>query len=297
MKVPPKTALITGASSGLGAAFARALASEGCRCTLVARSTDRLRSLAEEIREAAHTGKAGSPNSRMPAPEVHTKAFSAAGDTGTPGIPAPEVHTADLARPEDLAAAAEIIEAERPELLVLNAGFGLPDPFAECAPGELSRMVNVHVHHVVRLLRAYLGKVSGPSAGSMVIVVASVAAFTPAPMAALYTATKRFQVELVRALAVGHPGTCFQVLCPGLVHTDFHRRMGHSRRDRPGMLPWWDADDVVRYSLKKLGSGKLIVVPGAPYRLLLILRALIPDPVYRAFMRRFSRFTPLEKGL
>ena len=297
MKVPPKTALITGASSGLGAAFARALASEGCRCTLVARSTDRLRSLAEEIREAAHAGKAGSPNSRMPAPEVHTKTVSAAGDTGTPGIPAPEVHTADLARPEGLAAAAEIIEAERPELLVLNAGFGLPDPFAECAPGELSRMVNVHVHHVVRLLRAYLGKAPGPSAPSMVIVVASAAAFTPAPMAALYTATKRFQVELVRALAVGHPGTCFQVLCPGLVHTDFHRRMGRSRRDRPGMLPWWDADDVVRYSLKKLGSGKLIVVPGAAYRFLLILRALIPDPVYRAFMRRFSRFTPLGKGL
>ena len=276
MKVLPNTALITGASSGLGAAFARALASGGCRCTLVARSTDRLKSLAEEIRKAARTGQAGSPSSETAAPEVHT---------------------ADLARPEGLSAAAEIIEAERPELLVLNAGFGLPDPFAECDPRELSRMVNVHVNQVVRLLRVYLGKASGPSAPSMVIVVASVAAFTPAPMAALYTATKRFQVELVRALAVGHPGTCFQVLCPGLVHTDFHRRMGHSRRDRPGVLPWWDAADVVRYSLKKLGSGKLIVVPGAAYRLLLILRAIVPDPMYRAFMRRFSRLTPLGKGI
>ena len=100
------------------------------------------------------------------------------------------MHTADLARPEGLSAAAEIIKAERPELLVLNAGFGLPDPFAECDPQKLSRMVNVHVNHVVRLLRVYLGKASGPSAPSMVIVVASVSAFTPAPTAALYTATK-----------------------------------------------------------------------------------------------------------
>lgn len=268
MKILPKSALITGASSGLGAAFARALSAAGCRCTLVARNTERLESLAGEI----------------------TAAGGARADTQ-----APVVCTADLAEPEGLGSVARLITDERPELLVLNAGFGLPEPFAECDPRELSRMLRVHVDHVVQLLRAYLKPPAWEL--SMVIVVASVAAFTPAPLAVLYTATKRFQVELVRALAIAHPGTYFQVLCPGLVSTDFHRRMGHTRGDRPGMLPWYNAADVVRHSLRKLGSRKLIVVPGLAYRLLLIFRGAIPDPLYRAFMRRFSRLTPLGEGI
>ena len=262
MKILPKTAWITGASSGLGAAFARALAAKGCRCTLVARSTDKLKSLAEEIA----------------------------------GTQRPAVHTADLAQLDDLNAVAQTIRSERPELLILNAGFGLPQPFAECDPHELTQMIRVHVDHVVLLLRAYLESSVREDAPSMVITVSSVAAFTPAPMAALYTATKRFQVELVRALAIGYPHTCFQVLCPGLVHTDFHHRMGQAIY-KPSIFPWCDADDVVRHSLDKLGSRKLIVVPGPIYRLMLLLRALLPDPVYRAFMRRFNRFTPLGKGL
>ena len=262
-KIIPKTAIITGASSGLGAAFARTLAAMGCHCTLVARSTDKLRSLAKEMG----------------------------------GTPWPAVHTADLTQPDDLKAIAEMITTQRPELLVLNAGFGLPQPFAECNPQELTQMTRVHVDHVVQLLRAYLATSAQGGCPSMVIVVASVAAFTPAPMAALYTATKRFQVELVRALAIGHPHTCFQVLCPGLVDTDFHQRIGQLPLHRPSLLPWWNADDVVRHSFHKLGSRKLIVVPGLAYRLVLLLRASIPDPLYRAFMRRFSHFTPLGKGL
>ena len=259
MKTLPKTALITGASSGLGADFAKILAAKGCQCTLVARSTDKLKSLAEEIGGA------------------------------------PAVHTADLAQPDDLNALAEMITAQRPELLVLNAGFGLPQPFAECAAQDLTQMIRVHVDHVVQLLRVYLA--AQASAPSMVIVVSSAAAFTPAPMAALYTATKRFQVELVRALAIGHPNTSFQVLCPGLVETEFHLKMGQGPTNRPSMMPWCISKDVVRHSLKKLGSNKLVVVPGLSYRLILLLRALFPDPLYRAFMRRFSRLTPLGKGL
>ena len=122
------------------------------------------------------------------------------------------MHTADLAQPDDLNAVAQTIRAERPELLILNAGFGLPQPFAECDPRELTQMIRVHVDHVVLLLRAYLESSVREDAPSMVITVSSVAAFTPAPMAALYTATKRFQVELVRALAIGYPHTRFQVL-------------------------------------------------------------------------------------
>ena len=210
MKTFPKTALITGASSGLGADFARILAAEGCHCTLVARSTDKLKSLAEEIG----------------------------------GTPSPAIRTADLAQPDDLKALAEMIIAQKLELLVLNAGFGLPQPFAECTPQNLTQMVRVHVDHVVQLLRAYLAAQAG--ARSMAVVVSSAAAFTPAPMAALYTATKRFQVELVRALAIGHPHTDFQVLCPGLVETEFHLKMGQGPSNLPGMMPWCISKDVVR---------------------------------------------------
>lgn len=83
------------------------------------------------------------------------------------------VCTADLAEPEGLGSAARLITDERPELLVLNAGFGLPEPFADCDPRELSRMLRVHVDHVVQLPRAYLKPPAWEL--SMVIVVPGLA--------------------------------------------------------------------------------------------------------------------------
>lgn len=257
VEISPDTAVITGASSGLGAAYARVLAARGYRCTLIARRGDRLGALAQELE------RAGTQQARP--------------------------YRADLSDPEELAQVAQMIATDRPTLLVINAGFGLPDPFYRCDPRDLTQMIRVHVDHVVQLLRAFLAPAPGDTTETSdkraVIVVASIAAFSPAPAPALYTSTKRFQVELVRALAIGHRGTAFQVLCPGFVRTEFHSRMGHSRSDRPGLLPWKDAASVVRYSLHKLRSGKVVVVPGLAYRMLLILRRAIPEALYRLVVR------------
>lgn len=254
----PDTAFITGASSGLGAAYTRLLTAGGYRCTLIARRSDRLEALARELERT--------------------------------GAPQPRLHRADLADPQQLAELARMVASERPNLLVINAGFGLPDAFYRCDPQDLTRMIRVHVDHVVQLLRAFLApapdRATEAPGSKAVIVVASIAAFSPAPAPALYTSTKRFQVELVRALAIGHRETAFQVLCPGFVHTEFHSRMGHSSSDRPRLLPWKDATSVARYSLRKLGSGPLVVVPGLAYRILLVLRRAIPEALYRAVVRR-----------
>ena len=258
VEISPDTAVITGASSGLGASYARVLAAGGYRCTLIARRSDRLQALAQELEHA--------------------------------GAPQPRPYRADLADPQELAQVAQMIAADRPKLLVINAGFGLADPFFRCDPRDLTQMIRVHVDHVVQLLRAFLASIPEgtvrASDGRAVIVVASIAAFSPAPAPALYTSTKRFQVELVRALAIGHREIAFQVLCPGFVRTEFHSRMGHSRADRPRLLPWNDAISVVRYSLRKLRSGKVVVVPGLAYRMLLILRRAIPEALYRLVVRR-----------
>lgn len=237
---PMKTALITGASSGLGAAFARRLAGQGFNLVLTARREERLAGLSAEL-TARHPGL---------------------------GV---TVLAADLATPEGQAAVEACI-AGLPdlELLINNAGFGLSTPFLATDIEKTISMVTVHVDASVRLTRAALPGMLARNRGA-VINVASVAAFFPFSGSVTYSATKAYLVAFSEALRTELAGRRVQVqaLCPGFFYSEFHdtpELTGFNRKMVPGFL-WGSAEAVVDASMGGLRRRKTVVVPGLLYRL------------------------------
>jgi short-subunit dehydrogenase len=256
------TALITGASSGIGAAFARALAARGYDLILVARRAERLERLAKELKAACGVSVEAMP--------------------------------ADLTREEDLAAVERRISAEpRLNLLVNNAGFGTRGRFFELDLESQDRMHRLHILATMRLTRAALAGMVARDRGG-VINVSSVAAFTASPGGVSYHATKawinHFTEALALELAAAGSQVRLQALCPGFTHTEFHDVMGVDKKVIPG--GWWMAPEaVVAASLRGLERGKLIVVPGLRYRLLASFMALTPGFLRRALVKAYARRT------
>jgi short-subunit dehydrogenase len=230
MPSPPfRTALITGASAGLGAEYARQLAAAGTGLILVARRQDRLEELARELREKH-------------AVTVDTL-------------------QADLSRNEGLGLVERrIAEDATLDLLVNNAGFGGRTGFVRGEIGDHLGMVRVHVEATVRLTRAALPGMIARGRGA-VINVASIAAFSPFS-GAMYSGTKAFLTMFSENLQaeVKDKGVFVQALCPGMTHTEFHAVADIDKAVVPKPL-WMTADKVVRISLGRLGRGA-ICVPG-----------------------------------
>ena len=254
------TALITGASSGIGAAFARALAARGHDLILVARRRDRLDELGAELMRA------------------HRVKIEAMG--------------ADLTAESDLSAVEEKIRRTHTlDLLVNNAGFGTRGRFWEADPAGQQQMHILHVMATMRLTQAALPGMVERSRGG-IINVSSVAGFAAAPGNASYGATKAWMNTFTEALALELRGAGsrvrVQALCPGFTYTEFHDVMGVDR----GLIPrgWWGpADRVVAESLRGLERGQLFVVPGLRYKLLVLAMTLIPRSVRHAAVRVYSR--------
>lgn len=229
-----RTALITGASSGIGAEFARQLAARGYSPILVGRRADRLADVAAEIKAKY--------------------AITA------------EPLVADLEQDADVRAVAERI-AGLPalDLLVNNAGFGIGRPFAEADLAGQLAMLKVHVVAPNHLARAALpGMIARGSGG--IINVASLMAFMAVPTNVNYCATKAYLTTFSRALAaeVRRSGVKVQALCPGLTITEFHGRSAQSGTDheRFPRFAWSSAQTVVAASLRALDRGQVICVPG-----------------------------------
>jgi short-subunit dehydrogenase len=255
-----RTALITGASAGLGAEYARRLAAAGTDLVLVARRLDRLDDLARELRE-----KHG----------VTVETIRA------------DLSTADgIDRVEHCIAGNETLD-----LLVNNAGFGGgPGPFAEREAGRHSGMVRVHVTAAVRLSRAALPGMIARGRGG-VINVASIAAFSPFS-GAMYSGTKAFLVmfsENLRSELRG-TGVSVQALCPGMTHTEFHEVAGIDKAIVPKPF-WMTAAEVVRISLRRLGRGA-VCVPGWKNK---VIAFLMRCPLTLAGVRAFSRLPAVRK--
>ncbi len=226
-----RMAVVTGASSGIGASFAGNLP-ESTGLLLVGRNGARL----EELRSR------------------HARAGRAV-----------ETLTLDLASADERRALIERAEALKVDLLINNAGIGAFGPFLENDPAAELGMVAVNVTAVVDLTRALLpgmiehaGK-SGNRAG--LIIVSSVVAFTPVPMFATYAATKAFELSFAEALAdeVRHAPVDVLALCPGATRTEFFNRAGMAdsvlrRAEEP--------DDVARKALRALGRQRVLVSPG-----------------------------------
>ena len=251
----PGWAVITGASSGIGAEFARQLAAQGFSLLLTARRGDRLKALAESLHE-------------------------------THGV-ATEVLAADLGRTEDILRLAERLDAlENLDILINNAGSTTVGPFSETdLEGQVS-MLSVQNLAPVILTRTALPKMI-PRGRGLVIFTASLSAFFPAPGGGVYAPAKAFLKALADTLSLElrNTGVRIQALCPGYTRTGFHDDPAFE--SLKAFLPdWvWGTDRrVVDSSLRGARKRKTVVIPGALNRLTI---KLVPKKLLlRSYMKK-----------
>ncbi len=253
---------ITGASSGIGAAFARRLAA-GHDLLLIARRKDRLEELRGELSSTYGTNA--------------------------------EVLQADLSRNEDLAAVAERLEKDdRLSLLINNAGFGTKGRFWEAGLDAQEEMHRLHVMATLRLTHAALrGMVPRDFGG--IINVASVAAFVRSSGSTSYSATKSWMTAFTEGIYLELKGVrsnvVVQALCPGFTYSEFHQVVGISREQMMSSSAFWmTAESVVDASLNGLSRRKLFVVPGWRYQLLTGLITKLPNRWRLAFESAGAQF-------
>jgi short-subunit dehydrogenase len=245
------TALVTGATAGIGLAFCRELAERGHDLVLVARDRARLENVSDEL-EAKY--------------QVHC-----------------EILVADLSDRLQVQKVAErLSEPGRPvDLLVNNAGFGLSRSFLQGDLAEEERALDVLCRAVMVLSHAAALAMRERGRGA-IINVSSVAGFVAMGS---YSAAKAWVTTFSEALANELAGTGVTVtaLCPGFTHTEFHQRASLDMSRLPGVM-WLEADRLVRDCLDDVKAGKVISVPGPQYKLIAGLTRTLP----RGLVRRAS---------
>jgi short-subunit dehydrogenase len=230
---PFTSALVTGASSGIGEVTARELASAGVPTVVVARRADRLQAIADEF----------------------------------DGV---EVLVADLLTAEGQRAVADRIgDATRPvDLVVNNAGFGTNGMFHELDADRLADEIELNVAALTRLSHAALAAMI-PRRRGWLLNLSSVASFQPAPRLAVYAATKAYVTSLTESLHEEARGAGVHVtaLCPGLTRTEFQRVSNTEQYadDFPSFV-WTSPEQVVRTGLSDVIANRTISVPGVQYR-------------------------------
>ncbi len=256
-----QTVLITGASSGLGADFARQLAAERAHLILVARSEDRMKDLAREIK-----AKSGST--------------------------AIEIIPCDLSLERSPQQLLETVRARglTVDVLINNAGFGKRGLFAGDKAGEDHDLVAVNVSALVMLTHLFLPDMLARGRGG-ILNVASTAAFQPMPYLALYAASKAFVLHFTEALW----GECRQrgirvfCLCPGNTRTEFHQKAGI---DRKHIFLRAESPDVVRYGLKIFKeTDRPVAVHGFANRLLAMGYRFVPRSWVARIVGRLYQLT------
>jgi short-subunit dehydrogenase len=246
------TALITGGTSGIGAAFARTLAARGDDLVLVARNADRLSEMATDLKERYAVSV--------------------------------ETITADLAVREDVIGIAErLTSAEQPiDMLINNAGFGvrakLTDP--DTTPHE--HAIDVMIRAVL-ILSAAAARTMRQRAAGTIINVSSTAGFVTM---GVYSAIKAWVTSYTEGLANELHGTGVKVtaLCPGWVRTEFHDRANIHVGSIPEFM-WLDADRVVAECLGDAAAGKVISIPSKRYAVMMTIAEHLPHRLMRAVSR------------
>jgi short-subunit dehydrogenase len=247
---PPGTALVTGATAGIGLEFARQLAARGHDLVLVARDGPRLEDVAAAL-EASY------------------------------GVSV-EVLPADLTDRRQLGTVEErLADRDRPvDLLVNNAGIGLKHRFLDNDIEQEQAMLDLLVTAVLRLSHAALTAMSARGRGG-VINVSSVAAFLPR---GTYSAAKAWVNSFGEwaAAEFGPRGVTVTTLCPGFTRTEFHGRMGVSRDSAPGFL-WLDPDFLVTKALEDFDKGRTFSIPGARYKVITTAARVVPSGLLQRF--------------
>ena len=242
------TALITGATAGIGRAFADVLAAEGQDLVLVARDADRLSAVAADLASAHGV-------------EVETITADLATDAGCAMV------------------MARLTDEERPiGTLVNNAGFGLNAPFVAGSLADEERLLDVLVRATLRLTHAALPGMVARGAGT-VVNVSSVAGWVPA---GTYGAAKAWVTTFTEGLAgeLSGTGVTATAVCPGFTRTEFHERARMDVGPLPGWA-WLDARRVAAEGLADARAGKPVSVPSTRYGAVSLVAKYVPRPVIR----------------
>ena len=246
-------ALVTGATAGIGNAYARQLAKRGFDLVLVARDTTRLEKVASDLRKKYHV--------------------------------AIDIIGADLASVDGVQNVANALTdtAKPVDLLVNNAGSSLAGWFGTTDIADEDHQLDLMVRAPMHLCDAAIKSMAGRGHGE-IINVASVAAFTPR---GTYSAHKMWIVNLSRWLNLQYADTGVTVMavCPGFTHTEFHQRMGASTEDIPRWM-WLNADKVVKSSLKDLKKRKAVSIPSIRYKVLAMLAQYVPASIVARIAKR-----------
>ncbi|MEX0429358.1 SDR family NAD(P)-dependent oxidoreductase [Nocardioides sp. DS6] len=244
------TALVTGATAGIGRAFARQLAARGHDLVLVARDEERLASVARELQAS----------------------YAVAVEL----LPADLTDRPALARVE-----ARIADPERPvDLLVNNAGFGLKKRFLDNTADEETAMTEVLVIAPLRLAHAALTAQTARGHGG-VVNVGSVASYLPR---GTYSAAKAWINSFTEWAhhEYAPQGVTVMALLPGFTKTEFHERMGVGRDSAPDFL-WLDVDRLVAEALADYDKGKVFSIPSPQYKAIAALSRAVPTRVLQRF--------------
>lgn len=249
-------AVITGASSGIGAAIAAQLAAQNWNVVLIGRDTQALDELAARLREH----------------KIETQTLSA-----------------DLCTPEGVERVKALAARKTLKIgaLVNNAGFGMHGPFAESDSAEVNRMVDLQLKAMLELTRAFLPGMLERKSG-YILNVASVYAVSPVPNQAVYAASKAFMLSFSRTLALElhDTGVSVSVLCPGITLTNFRARAGmKDKRSAFSMT----ADEVAVIGVRGMLRRRLMIVPGWGNWLYATLASCLPAWVLGRFTRWFNR--------
>ena len=250
------TALVTGATAGIGAEFARQLAARGNDLVLVARDVQRLDAARDEL-------------SKQYGVDVEVLPADLTTDAGCDAVTA---RIADPQRPVDV--------------LVNNAGFGMYRRFGDGEIADEERQLDLNVRAVLRLTHAAVRAMTARDSGQ-IINVSSVAGFAPRGGNATYSASKAYVTMFSEALAVQLRDSKVSVTAvhPGFTHTEFHERANADMSHVPERM-WLDATTVVSEALADAAKGKPLSVPSRQYKQLVLATRILPRPVLRWIMAR-----------
>ncbi len=254
-----KLAVITGATSGIGKAFADYYASQGYHLLLTGRRKEVMLDVALRL-------------------EVKY------------AVPI-EMVFADLSRGEDLSRLLHTIgKRSNIEVLVNCAGYGLDERFSEDNINHQIAMLGVHVNAPLRIMHKVLPVMMKNRCGT-IINVSSLAAYMPTAGNTMYTSTKSFLKSFTESLHmdVSGYGIKVQCLCPGFTHSDFHNNLNMSSGAmKPGIIRWMEPSEVVRYSVACLNKGQVICIPGFLNKLLAASAMAVPRNLYYVIASRME---------
>jgi hypothetical protein len=254
-------ALVTGASAGIGTAYARTLAAQGTHLVLVARNLERLEKLAQECRTDYNVDV--------------------------------EVLSADLSDPQQVAyVESRLFDSPQIDLVVNNAGIGTFGAFHEHAVGAELREIDLNVGALVRMTHAAIASMTRHGSGT-VLNMSSIMALAPFPGTAVYAASKAFVASFSEALHEELRGTGVTVTAamPGIVKTEF---MEHANAHHLDGLPGFaelKPESVAQATLRAARKGKAVSIPGLGYRIMAAMVGATP----RGLLRRFNAVTARGK--